>query len=57
MPHPTLFVKEMRIFIGDLIYKNNYEIKHSGAQCKIENEMGGRGSPPLQIMSFDLRRK
>ena len=25
------------VFIEDLIYKDNYEIKHDGTQCKIEN--------------------
>ena len=25
------------VFISDLIYKDNYEIKHDGTQCKIEN--------------------
>ncbi len=25
------------VFINDLIYKENYEIKHDGTQCKIEN--------------------
>ena len=25
------------VFIEDLIYKENYEIKHDGTQCKIEN--------------------
>ena len=25
------------VLIGDLIYKDNYEIKHDGTQCKIEN--------------------
>ena len=25
------------VFISDLIYKENYEIKHDGTQCKIEN--------------------
>ncbi len=26
------------VFISDLIYKKNYEIKHDGTQCKIEND-------------------
>ena len=26
------------VFISDLIYKENYEIKHDGTQCKIEND-------------------
>ena len=26
------------VFISDLILKDNYEIKHDGTQCKIENE-------------------
>ena len=26
------------VFIEDLIYKENYEIKHDGTQCKIEND-------------------
>ena len=25
------------VFISDLILKDNYEIKHDGTQCKIEN--------------------
>lgn len=25
------------VFISDLIYKENYEIKHDGTQCKVEN--------------------
>ena len=25
------------VFISDLILKENYEIKHDGTQCKIEN--------------------
>ena len=25
------------VFISDLIYKENYEIKHDGTQCKLEN--------------------
>ncbi len=26
------------VFISDLILKENYEIKHDGTQCKIEND-------------------
>lgn len=26
------------VFISDLIYKDNYEIKHDGTQCRIKNE-------------------
>ena len=26
------------VFISDLIYKDNYEMKHDGTQCEIEND-------------------
>ena len=46
MPHPTALPNILKclkdegyefVFISDLILKENYEIKHDGTQCKIEN--------------------